>query len=101
MHALHIALQDGFAHDVVIVSLDGVQLLRKGDLSTREQIGLAAFVDTLVVAGTHSLQIELPKRGGVRCQHSFVVTADTWLGISLRPNGECAVRESTRPFGYP
>jgi hypothetical protein len=100
MHALHVALQEGFAHDEVAVSIDGAQLYHEDDISTRQQFGLAQSFDAQVTAGTHALEIRLPRRSVLRRVQSLTVSRDTWLGISLRSDGRFDIRVSATPFGY-
>ena len=100
MHALHVALQEGFSHDDVAVSLDGAQVYRGQDISTRQQIGLAASFDVNADAGSHAIEVRLPRRNDLSRLQSVSVSSDTWLGISLRPNGQFDIRVSATPFGY-
>jgi hypothetical protein len=100
MHALHVALQEGFSHDEVAVSLDGEQLYHGDDISTRQQIGIAGSFDAQVNPGTHAIEVRLPRRGALRRIRSLSVRSDTWLGIALRADGICDIRISVTPFGY-
>jgi len=100
MHALHIALQEGFAHDEVAVSLDGAQLYHADDISTRQLLGLAGTFDAQVLPGQHAIEVRLPRRRTLRRIQSLSVSGDTWLGISLRPDGVFDIRVSVIPFGY-
>jgi hypothetical protein len=100
MHALHIALQEGFAHDDIAVSLDGAQVYRGQDISTRQQIGLAAAFDVNADVGSHSIEVRLPRRNDLSHLQALSVSGDTWLGISLRPTGQFDIRVSASPFGY-
>jgi hypothetical protein len=100
MHALHVALQEGFAHEEIIVSLDGAPVYHERDVSTRQQIGFAASFDAQIKSGPHEIEVMLPRRGVVRREQHIDVTADTWLGISLLPDGNFDVRVADTPFGY-
>jgi hypothetical protein len=100
VHALHVALQEGFTHDEVAVSLDGAQVYRATDISTRQQVGLAASFDVHAEAGSHAIEVRLPRRNDLSRLQPVSVSGDTWLGISLRPNGQFDIRVSETPFGY-
>ena len=100
MHALHIALQEGFVHDAVVVNIDGAQAFEGDDVSTRTQIGLAAVFDVAAASGAHSIEVALPNRGTLSHVHSFVVDGDTWLGVSLTHDRQFDIRVSHAPFGY-
>jgi hypothetical protein len=99
MHALHVALQEGFAHDEVAVSLDGEQVYRATDISTRQQVGLAASFAVNAEAGSHAIEVRLPRRNDLSRLQPVSVSGDTWLGISLQPNGKFDIRVSAEPFG--
>jgi hypothetical protein len=100
MHALHIALQEGFAHDEVAVSVDGAEVYHGDDISTRRQIGLADAFDMNIDAGAHAVEVRLPKRDALRRVQSVRVEGDTWLGISLKSDGRFDIRVAAAPFGY-
>ena len=100
MHALHIALQEGFSRDEIIVSLDGAPVYHERDVSTRQQIGLAASFDAQIKPGPHDVEVLLPQRGVTRREKHLDVSADTWLGISLLPDGKVDVHVADTPFGY-
>lgn len=100
MPNLHVALQEGFAHDPVAVSIAGVEVFRHADLSTRQQIGLAASFSASVAPGAVTLDVHLPKRAAAEQRFNVAVTTESWLGISLRPDGNVQLRVSATPFGY-
>jgi len=100
MHALHIALQEGFVHDEIVVSLDGAQVCHHRDLSTRPQIGLAASCDADVGVGAHAMEVSMPARGALRRIQPLDIAGDTWVGVSVRPDGQFDIRVSATPFGY-
>ena len=99
MHALHVALQEGFSHDEVAVSLDGEQVYRAKDISTRHQVGLAASFDVNAEAGSHAIEVRLPRRSDLSRLQPVSVSGDTWLGISLQSHGKFDIRVSEAPFG--
>lgn len=98
MHSLHVALQEGFAHDAIDVTLDGAKVFTANDISTRQQIGLAASFDVATKPGSHSVEVRLP-RANLSGLQKISVSSDTWLGVSLR-NGQLDIRVSAQPFGY-
>jgi hypothetical protein len=95
---LHIALEEGFFDEEVVVRVGGREAFRSEAVRTRLQIGLAASFSVDVEVSSVSVEIELPKRG---VHHSETVAVDgpTWLGISL-DDGDVVVRRSREPFGY-
>jgi hypothetical protein len=99
MHALHIALQEGFAHDDIVVSVDDGTVYRAEGVSTRPQIGLAASIDTQVGTGVHAVEVQVPNRKGLSHLQTLSIDSDLWLGISIR-GGELSFKSSPTPFGY-
>jgi hypothetical protein len=98
MHALHIALQEGFVHDAVIVNIDGAQAFAEDDVSTRPQVGVAAAFDVSTASGAHFIEVALPNRRALSHVHSFVVDSDTWLAVSLKHDRQFDIRVSHLPF---
>jgi hypothetical protein len=100
MHAVHVALQEGFAHDDIAVTIDGAQIYRATDVSTRQQIGLAASFDVGARPGMHSLEVKILNRSALQRVQPLSVSGETWLGISLKPDNRLDIRVSSTPFGY-
>lgn len=104
MAQLQIALHGGFADDKVVVHIDGREVYRREDVTTRMQLGLA-----------DSFTVELPQRpagvpAGTPTRVSVSVrgiegTADVrpeetpFLAVSIR-NDRITFRTSATPFGY-
>lgn len=96
---LHIALQEGFHHDEVRVSIDAREALLSADLTTRRQTGYAASVDVEVSHTTAVVEVVLSKRG-VTGSKSVSMDRPTYLGVSLTTEGNLAWKTSHEPFGY-
>lgn len=68
MTDLRVSLEEGFARDHVVVTVDGATVLDEGGVTTALQIGLAKSVDAQVPNGTAppapvDVRVELPERG--------------------------------------
>lgn len=98
MPSLHIALQEGFDGDLVVVRVNGKEALRKEDVRTRMQIGLAASVDAVWEGESARVEVEIPTRKISRTVEEALRT-ESYLGISIR-DGAIEHRVSTEPFGY-
>jgi hypothetical protein len=98
MQALHIALQEGFSHDEVLVRLDNASVYHGHDIATRQQIGLAASFDSQAEMGTHALEVSVPTRG-LFYSHILDVSGEMWVGISVASN-RVQAHVSATPFGY-
>ena len=100
MTQLHIALQDGFFHDTVVVQVNGKEVFRKGDVKTRFQIGLAESFEVEVPSGDATVEVALPEK---KRANSTIVKAGSqlmYLGVSLNERGEVTFLVSQEPFGY-
>lgn len=99
MPLLHVALQEGFENDTVAVLLDGDEIYRKSNVSTRLQIGRADAVEIEAPAGQANVDVKVPSRN---CSQSIQVDLSqaTYLGISFSQEGEISYRTQSQPFGY-
>ena len=96
---LHVALQDCFFNDTVTISVDGKELARKSDLTTKTQIGLASIVDLQVQPGTRSPQVCV----AVRPQSTTLtidVSRPVYVGVSVGADGQVVYTRSEGPFRY-
>ncbi len=96
---LHIALQEGFHHDDVRVSVDAREALANGDLTTRRQTGYAASVEIEVMRSPVVVEVVLTKRG-VTQSKSVSVDGPTYVGLSLTTEGSLVWKIAHGPFGY-
>jgi hypothetical protein len=87
---LEIALQDGFDHDTVVVSIDGAEVFRKDGVTTRTQISLADSFEVDAPDGSAQLRIDVPSRG-VSDSVAVNVQAHPYVALSLR-NGSIESR---------
>lgn len=96
---LHIALQEGFHHDDVRVSVDAREALANADLTTRRQTGYADSADLEVTRSPVDVEVVLGRRG-VTQRKSVSVDGPTYVGLSLTPEGTLAWNIAHEPFGY-
>jgi hypothetical protein len=73
---LHIALQEGFHHDEVRVSVDAREVWGSADLTTRRQTGYAAAVEVDVAHTPVVVEVVLSKREGGSNQIGFGGSSD-------------------------
>src|SRR6188508_1976768 len=62
MPMLRVHLLEGFAHDTVVVRVDGTEVHRASEVSTRQQIGLARSIEVDVAREPVDVQVELPDK---------------------------------------
>ncbi|MDP8977975.1 MAG: hypothetical protein M3N17_05290 [Actinomycetota bacterium] len=99
MASLHVALQEGFGGEGVVVLVDGREVFSDPDVRTRLQIGLAKSFDVEVAPGRHLVECRLTGRDNPVARH-VEVAGPTWVGISLVPDGGARWRVASEPFGY-
>lgn len=99
MPKLHIAFQEGFEKDLAVVRLNGHEVFRKTDLTTRLQIGRAHALDLDVGENPLEVEIELPAKGLAR-EVRIDPSQPVYLGVSVNVQGELALEISHQPFGY-
>src|SRR3989442_1310537 len=96
---LHIALQEGFFDDTVTILIDGKEVARRTNVTTKTQIGLAATVDLSLPPGPISLGISV--RGRPPSEALPVeLTGPTYVGVSIQTNGHIVSTRSDTPFRY-
>jgi hypothetical protein len=98
MPTLHVALQEGFANDRVIVRINGAEVASRPSVTTRNQIGLAEAVEIDLVDGDAQVEVEVPTRGitsAVRVQ----VEGTTYVGASIEA-GQVSLHQQREAFRY-
>ena len=99
MSRLHVALQDGFAHEPVQVSIEGIEVYHVADVLTIPHTGLADHFETDVADGDVTLDVVLPNRSPVNQVVRLHVTEESWLAISLDDAGKVQHWMSLTPLG--
>jgi hypothetical protein len=97
MPLLHVALQEGFRGEPVVVSVNDRELFRKDDVRTRTQIGRADAFELTVPTG--AARIDVTARG-TTTQIPVPLSTDLYVGVSVTPEGTIVHKQSTEPFGY-
>jgi hypothetical protein len=98
MGHLHIALQEGFEDEAVVIRVNGKEVFNKQGVRTKLQIGRADAVDVEVEDGTATVEILLPTKDLTETVR-IRVPQEPFLGVSLVA-GEIVHRVSSTPFGY-
>ena len=95
---LTIDLQEGFANDTVIITVEGREILHQTDLTTDYSIGLAHSMQVEVAEGQFQLDVSVPSRQLSRTI-SLDISTPVYLGLSL---SESAIeyQASDEPFIY-
>lgn len=95
---LHVALEEGFVDDEVVVRVDDDEVLSER-VRTRMQLGLAETVDVDVDRPACRLTVDVPGRGATT-ELEVETADDVWVGVSLTAHGGLESRVSATPFGY-
>ena len=98
MATIHVDLQEGFAHENVIVRADGREVFRREDVRTRMQIGRAAAFEFETGDRPFTLEVEFPARS-LRRSRSLDPSRESYVGVSLE-GGEIVIEARSEPYGY-
>jgi hypothetical protein len=96
---LHVALQDGFEVDEVIVLINGEEAYHKDKVQTRYQISRADEFVVDVTGDAADVIVTLPRRG-VSEEFHLATTHPVWLGVSVTASNQLEGRVAQEPFGY-
>lgn len=99
MILLHIALQDGFLNDEVIIQVNGEEVFHESEVKTRFQIGLAASFETNVPQGLVNVKVTLQNK---KLAQSTVLEIfnPTYLGVSITADDKIVFHVSNQGFRY-
>ncbi len=86
MTSLHIALEDGFADDTVVLFVNDDEVFRKDGVTTRTQISLADSFELNVPAGPVRLRVDVPSQG-VGETLEVDASEHPFVGLSVRDGG--------------
>ena len=99
MNNLHIAFQDGFASDTVIVTVNGAEKYNKHNVSTNLVISRADTVDVEIEDRTAHVTVSVPSRA-TRSTLTVDVIDTPYLGVSINNHGELTIIPSKESFRY-
>ena len=96
--ALHIALQDGFDEEPVVVLVDEEEVYRRDEVQTDYRIGLADSFEMPLPASPFTVTVRLPARS---LTDAITLDADAtvYVGVSCQ-DGALLFQTSEQPFGY-
>ena len=99
MTLVHVAFQEGFENDAVVLRLNGAEVFRQAGLTTKNQIGYADSFETDVPPGPVRLEVDIASRGtnGSQMLHA---NGPTYVGVSLDRERRPTFHVSLEPFGY-
>jgi hypothetical protein len=101
MPLIHVAIQEGFQNDTLVVHLDGVEVYRRAALKTRMQIGLADSFDLDAAPGPAELRVEvLTRNASVTIPLKVVAGRELHVGVSVTPDGAVTYKATDEPFRY-
>src|SRR2546422_7280448 len=98
MAQLHIAMQEGFEDETVVIRVAGREAFRKDNVKTKLQIGFADSFEMNVEEGSVSIEIDLPKKS-LSKSIELQVPNTVYLGVSIIA-GKIEYKISPEPFGY-
>jgi hypothetical protein len=89
---INVALQDGFDADTVLIRVDGAEVYRGEELTTRTQISHAADTQLEVPDRPFTLEVDVPTRG---------VYEELQLNPHAQPNVALSLRDGQLVAAYP
>jgi len=95
---LHIAFQDGYEDDLVIVQINGKEVFRKEGLRTNLLLGYADSFEAQITEGSVKVKVILPSKKLSEII-ALKVSADVYLGLSIH-DSKINYIISHKPFGY-
>ena len=98
MPLLNISLQEGFQNDLVIIRINGREVLQRDQVSTKLLLGYADSVAMEVPAGNLQVEIILPQRN-LSATIPLQLRAATYLSVSIAA-GQIDYFVSAVPFGF-
>jgi hypothetical protein len=98
MPTLHVALQEGFASDRVVIQVNGAEVASRPAVTTRNQIGFAESIEVEVPAGTTAVHIEVPTQS-LSSSAQVQVEGTTYVGVSIQ-GGSLNFQQQREPFGF-
>ena len=98
MKILGIDLQEGFESESVVMELDGREVYRQKNVTTKLLLGYAQTLTFQVPEGNVRLRISLPLRSLEKIVR-LNISADTYVGVSLTLEGLETILSGS-PFYY-
>jgi hypothetical protein len=99
MPLLHIALQEGFTNDTVSVRVNGTEVARRTNVTTRNQIGFAEAIELDIPQGEVQLELRVESRS-VSESTNVRVAGATYMGVTVERDGRVRCEQSLEPFRY-
>lgn len=98
MALLVVDLQEGFADDLVLIRVNGLEVFHKEGVKTKLLLGYADSFKIQVPEGSVNVEVILPSKN-LSETILLQVTKEVYLGLSIH-NGRIDYRISNEPFGY-
>jgi hypothetical protein len=99
MPTLHVALQEGFVSDRVVITLNGAEAANRPAVTTRNQIGFAESVEVEAPAGAAEIHVDVPTRGLSASAQVKVEGMTTYVGVSIE-DGRLNLHQQREAFRY-
>ena len=99
MPTLHVAFQEGFSDDEIVVRVNGIEVFRKSGVTTRLQIGYADSFELDIPSGEARLEVNVVTRNATTSR-VLQVSDRRYVGVSLDRRGQLVCELSDQPFGY-
>jgi hypothetical protein len=98
MPALHLAYEDGFDNDTVVVQVAGREVARRDGLKSSLATALAATEEAEAPAGGGTVQVSVPTRN-LSASIEVDLARQPYLAVAVR-NGRLVLRSGSEPSYY-
>ena len=95
---LHLAFEDGFAGDTVIVEVEGQEVARPSGLTSSLATALAATAEASLPVSAGRVTVLVPARG-LSASRQLDFHALPYLAVAIR-DGQLVLRSQDEPFVY-
>ena len=96
--ALHLAFEDGFAADTVIVEVEGQEVARQSGLTSSLATALAATAEASLPVSSGRVTVSVPTLG-LSASRQLDFGAQPYLAVAVR-EGQLVLRAQDEPFVY-
>jgi hypothetical protein len=95
---LHLAFEDGFAADTVLVEVEGKEVARQSGLTSSLATALAATAEAALPVSAGLVTVSVPGRG-LSASQKLDFLAQPYLAVAIR-DGRLVLRPQDEPFVY-
>jgi hypothetical protein len=97
--SLTIDFREGFYDDTVIVLIDGNEVFRKANITSKTMTGFAEAITVKLESGNHNLHVKLLEKE-VSQKINLEIHNSLYLGLNYKPEKGLEYKLQGEPFRY-